>query len=39
MSHPSLHTHIPECNSSVTQIQMLCRSNRAYPVNADTHYM
>ena len=31
MSQHSLHTHIPECNSSVTQIQMLCRSNQPHP--------
>ena len=31
MSHPSLHTHIPECNSSMTHNQILCRSNHPHP--------
>ena len=31
MSHSSLHTHIPECNSSMTHNQILCRSNHPHP--------
>ena len=31
MSHPSLHTHIPECNSLMTHNQILCRSNHPHP--------
>ena len=31
MSHPSLHTHIPECNSSMTHNHILCRSNHPHP--------
>ena len=31
MSHPGLHTHIPECNSSMTHNQILCRSNHPHP--------
>ena len=31
MSHPSLHTNIPECNSSMTHNQILCRSNHPHP--------
>ena len=31
MSQHSLHTHIPECNSSMTHNQILCRSNQPHP--------
>ena len=31
MFHPSLHTHIPECNSSMTHNHILCRSNHPHP--------
>ena len=26
-----IHTHIPECNSSMTHNQILCRSNHPHP--------
>ena len=31
MSQSSFHTHIPECNSSMTHNQILCRSNHPHP--------
>ena len=39
MFQSSFHIQFPERNSSLKHYRMLCCSNRAYPVNADTHYM